>query len=69
MKVCVGDRIFDEAVIGTARDELRACIDDEVNKLAANFGLRVENVAVPDVLLSPDVQARSGRNREKPATD
>ena len=39
MKVCVGDRNFDDAVIGTARDELRACIDDELNKLAGNFGL------------------------------
>ena len=58
MKVCVGDRKFDDAVIGTARDALRACIDDELNKLAGNFGLRVENVAVPEVLLSPEVQVR-----------
>lgn len=58
MKVCVGDRIFDEAVIGTARDELRACIDDELSKLATNFGLTIENVAVPEVLLSPEVQLR-----------
>ena len=57
MKVCVGDRNFDDAVIGTARDELRNCIDDELNKLAANFGLKVENLAVPEVILSPDVQA------------
>ena len=58
MKVCVGDRNFDDAVIGTARDELRACIDDELNKLASNFGLRVENVAVPEVILSPAVQTK-----------
>jgi hypothetical protein len=58
MKVCVGDRKFDDAVIGTARDELRACIDDELNKLASNFGLRVENVAVPEVILSPEVQQK-----------
>ena len=57
MKVCVGDRNFDDAVIGTGRDELRSCIDDEVNLLAANFGLRVANVAVPEVILSPDVQS------------
>jgi len=57
MKVCVGNRDFDDAVIGTARDDLRNCIDEEVNKLAANFGLTVENLAVPDVLLSPEVQA------------
>ena len=58
MKVCVGNRNFDDAVIGTARDELRACIDDELNKLAGNFGLRVENVAVPDVILAPAVQTK-----------
>jgi len=57
MKVCVGDRNFDDAVIGTARDELRGCIDAEVNKLAENFGLKVENVAVPEVILSSEVQA------------
>lgn len=58
MKVCVGNRGFDDAVIGTGRDELRECIDDELNKLAENYGLMVENVAVPEVILSPEVQAR-----------
>ena len=57
MKVCVGDRNFNEAVIGTARDELRNCIDTELDKLAGNFGLSVQNVAVPDVVVSPEVQA------------
>lgn len=58
MKVCVGDRIFDEAVIGTARDELRSCIDTELDELATSYGLNVSNVAVPDVILLPDAQAR-----------
>jgi hypothetical protein len=57
MKVCVGDRIFDEAVIGSARDDLRSCIDTELSELATNFGLEVENVAVPNVIISPEVQA------------
>lgn len=57
MKVCVGDRNFDDNVVGTARDELRACIDEELSGLANNFGLRIENVVVPNVLLSPEVQA------------
>ena len=57
MKVCVGNRNFNDAVIGTARDELRQCIDEELNILASNFGLTVDNVAVPDVILSPAVQA------------
>ncbi len=56
MKVCVGDRTFDDNIIGTARDALRACIDTELNKLAENFGLRVENLVVPEVILSPEVQ-------------
>jgi hypothetical protein len=54
----VGDRNFDDNVIGTGRDELRNCIDDELNDLAINYGLRVDNVVVPEVILSPEVQAR-----------
>jgi regulator of protease activity HflC (stomatin/prohibitin superfamily) len=57
MKVCVGERSFDDNIIGTARDELRNCIDDELSGLAENFGLRIENVVVPQVVLSPEVQA------------
>ena len=56
MKVCIGDRTFDDNVVGTARDVLRQCIDDELNGRAANFGLRVENLVVPDVILSGAVQ-------------
>jgi hypothetical protein len=57
MKVCVGDRNFDDNVVGTARDELRNCIDTELSDLASNFGLQIENVVVPNVILSPEVQA------------
>ncbi len=56
MKVCVGDRTFDDNIIGTSRDELRACIDTELNDLANRLGLRVENLVVPNVVLSPEVQ-------------
>jgi len=56
MKVCVGDRTFDDNIIGTARDALRACIDDELSGLANNFGLGIDNVVVPEVILSPEVQ-------------
>jgi hypothetical protein len=56
MKVCVGERTFDNNIIGSARDELRACIDSELNKLASRFGLLVENVVVPEVILSAEVQ-------------
>ena len=56
MKVCVGDRTFDDNIIGTARDELRACTDAELSELARNFGLEIENVVVPEVILSPEVQ-------------
>ncbi|MBK8049254.1 MAG: SPFH domain-containing protein [Anaerolineales bacterium] len=56
MKVCVGDRNFDDAVIGTGRDVLRDCIDDELDKLSLDFGLNTANVAVPEVMLSPEVQ-------------
>jgi regulator of protease activity HflC (stomatin/prohibitin superfamily) len=58
MKVCVGDRTFDDNIIGTARDELRNCVDEELSKLALNFGLQIDNVVVPEVILSPAVQAK-----------
>lgn len=57
MKVCVGDKKFDEAVIGSGRDDLRSCIDDELSGLAEPLGLEVRNVAVPQVTISPEVQA------------
>ncbi len=56
MKVCVGDRTFDDNIIGTARDELRTCIDDEISEMAGQFGLDIKNLVVPDVVLSPEVQ-------------
>jgi len=58
MKVCVGDRTFSDSVIGSDRDALRNCIDDELNKLVEPYGLTVMNVVVPNVALSPEVQAR-----------
>ncbi len=57
MKVCVGNRKFDDAVIGSARDALRTCIDEELSTLAQPLGLEVRNVAVPQVTISPEVQA------------
>lgn len=57
MKVCVGDKKFDEAVIGSGRDDLRSCIDDELSSLAEPLGLEVRNVAVPQITISPEVQA------------
>jgi len=75
MKVCIGGRTFDDNTIGSARDELRACIDDELNDLAKSVGLVVRNVVVPNIILSPDVQAgldaivRSRLETEKAAQD
>ena len=57
MKVCVGDRTFDANIIGTSRDDLRNCIDTELDELANRLGgLRIENLVVPEVVLSPEVQ-------------
>lgn len=56
MKVCVGDRTFDQATIGSGRDELRQCIDDELSMLASSVGLDVQNVTVPQIIISPEVQ-------------
>ncbi|MBN1248673.1 MAG: SPFH domain-containing protein [Anaerolineae bacterium] len=57
MKVCVGERTFNENVIGEARDEVRICIDEEISQLADGIGLDIQNVTVPNVVLSPEVQA------------
>lgn len=57
MKVCVGDRTFDQAVIGSGRDDLRQCIDEELSNLANGVGIDIQNVAVPQIIISPAVQA------------
>jgi hypothetical protein len=56
MKVCVGNSTFNDAAIGTGRDKLRTCIDTELNTLAAGYGLAVNNIVVPTVTLSKQVQ-------------
>ncbi len=56
MKVCVGQRTFENNVIGTARDELRNCIDDELSRLAQNYALQISNVTVPNIILGAEVQ-------------
>lgn len=55
-KVCVGDLNFAQAVIGSARDVLRECINKELDVLAGDFGLEVNNIVVPQIVLSDEVQ-------------
>lgn len=57
MKSCAGDRAFIDNVVGAGRDTLLICIDERLSELAANLGLEVQNVAVPNVILSEEVQA------------
>ncbi|MCU0520035.1 MAG: SPFH domain-containing protein [Anaerolineae bacterium] len=57
MKSCVGDRTFNESVIGASRDVLLLCIDERLSELAMNLGLEIKNVAVPNVVLSAEAQA------------
>lgn len=57
MKVCVGAKPFRDSIIGAGRDQLRNCVDDELSKLAEPYGLDISNVTVPNVALSPEVQA------------
>lgn len=58
MKVCTGDRLFEDAVVGSDRDDLRICIDQELNDLMKPYGITVMNVAVPNVVLGESVQAK-----------
>lgn len=75
MKVCIGERTFDDNVIGSARDVLRECIDTELSSLALNYGLQISNVVVPNIILSPEVQSvldaitKSRLDTEKAAQD
>jgi hypothetical protein len=57
MKVCVGERTFDQSIIGQARDDLRECIDTELDDLVTQFGINVDNLVVPEVVISEAVQA------------
>jgi hypothetical protein len=57
MKACVGDRTFNENVIGASRDQLRLCIDASLDEMASEFGLIIKNVTVPNVILSAEAQA------------
>ncbi|MCJ7736707.1 MAG: SPFH domain-containing protein, partial [Anaerolineae bacterium] len=61
MKSCVGDRSFNESVIGASRDELRLCVDSEINRLANALGFTVRNVAIPNVILAAEAQASLDR--------
>ena len=75
MKVCIGERTFNDNVIGTARDVLRECIDEELSRLAENYGLQISNVVVPNIILSAEAQSvldaitQSRLNTEKAAQD
>jgi regulator of protease activity HflC (stomatin/prohibitin superfamily) len=75
MKVCIGERTFNDNVIGTARDVLRECIDTELSRLADSYGLQIANVVVPNIILSQEAQqlldsiTQSRLNTEKAAQD
>lgn len=75
MKVCIGERTFNDNVIGTARDVLRECIDRELSRLAEGYGLQISNVVVPNIILSAEAQSlldaitQSRLNTEKAAQD
>jgi hypothetical protein len=58
MKVCVGDRLFSESVIGSDRDLVGQCMRDELTDLIKPYGLSIANIVVPNVTLSPEVQAK-----------
>lgn len=57
MKVCIGDRTFEQSTIGTTRDDLRVCIDEELDAAASELGLTVRNVMVPEIVLSDEARA------------
>ncbi len=62
--MCVGDLQFSEAVVGSARDVLRECIDSELDKLAKGYGLEVRNVVVPNIMPGRYGAEEAGRHNE-----
>lgn len=57
MKVCVGQRTFVQAAVGSDRTALSECLDSELTLLLADFKLEVNNVVVPNITLSASAQA------------
>lgn len=56
MKVCVGPRTLAEATVGSDRNDLAFCIDQQLTSLAKGFALDIQSVTVPDVILPPEVE-------------
>lgn len=52
MKECVGERSFEEAAVGAARDDLRLCIDTALDRLLQEYGLTISNLVVPNIEIS-----------------
>lgn len=51
-KVCIGEKTFEEAVIGSTRDDVALCISNELTNLARNYGFTILNVVVPNYVLT-----------------
>jgi hypothetical protein len=58
MKVCVGEKTFQEAAVGAARNDLTDCIDSQLSEMGGEFGLDIRNVVVPNVTLGETVQTQ-----------
>jgi len=58
MKSCIGDRTFNDAAVGASRDELRACLEENENKLGEGFRISFRNVTVPNIEIHPSVQGK-----------
>lgn len=56
MKVCVGPRTLAAATVGSDRNDLAFCIDQQLTSLAKGFALDIQSVTVPDVILPPEVE-------------
>jgi regulator of protease activity HflC (stomatin/prohibitin superfamily) len=57
MKACLGERDFNDAVIGDARDTLSVCIMEEMQGRGDEFGLTFANLTIPEVIISDEVAA------------
>lgn len=58
MKVCVGERTFEQAAVGEQRNDLFVCIDEQLSSLMSEYGIEVKNVVVPNIAISTTMQAQ-----------
>lgn len=57
MKVCVGQKTFEEAAVGSTRNDLAVCIDNELSTMTESLFVDIRNIVVSDIQISEQAKA------------